>query len=328
MRTIDQAGDLNGKTVLMRADFDVPVRSLGEGGRAEIQEAFRIQRQKPMLEYLLAHGARVVLAAHISAVPSFEPLKSQLEQLLGVSFGDRVELRENLRSNPGEEANDRAFAEELVRGCDLYVNNAFAVCHRAHASVATVPTLLPAYAGLLIEEETRELSKVIDAPAEGKIIYMGGAKVSTKLPVIQYLMDKSEHIAVGGKLANELKTAPDQRVLMPTDFVMDGADALDIGAQTSARYAGLAHDAKLIVWNGPMGKFEDERYRAATRVVAEAIAASSAYSVVGGGDTIAAIDMFGLRDRFGFVSTGGGAMLAFLAGQRLPGLEALGYYHD
>jgi len=330
MNTIDQIEDLQGKKVLMRADFDVPVGSDGT-----IAEQYRIVRQKPALDYLRERGAHVVLAAHISAVPGFEQLKPQLEQLLGVSFGDDVSLLENTRKNPGEEANDEAFARELVAGCDIYVNNAFAVCHREHASVVAAAKLLPAYAGLLVQEETQQLAEVLDAPAQGKIVYIGGAKASTKLPVIKHLIDRAEHIAVGGIAANEILAGTtdidtnNQKLLLPTDFVMDDGHARDIGPQSSQAFVALATGAVLIVWNGPMGRFEDARFMAGTEALARAIAASGASSIVGGGDTVAAIDALGLLDKFSFVSTGGGAMLTFLAGEQLPGLKALGYYqHD
>ncbi len=317
MKTIDQVRELTGKTVLMRADFDVPVVD------GKIEEPFRIEKQKETLQYLLSHGARVVIASHISAISSFEPIKPQLEQLLSVTFGDDVQLLENTRQNPGEEQNDEAFAHELVKGCDLYVNNAFAVCHRAHASVVAAAKLLPAYAGLLITEETEHLAKVIAAPAAGKVIFIGGAKVETKMPVIEYLLDKAEVIAVGGKVANEMQPSADSRLHLPTDFA---EGKLDIGPGTAQAFAELAKNAKLIVWNGPMGKFEDAQFMHGTETVARAIAASPAFTVIGGGDTIAAVNQLGLLSEFGFISTGGGAMLVFLAGKHLPGLEALGYY--
>lgn len=326
IQTIEQAGELQGKTVFMRADFDVPVVD------GKILEPFRIEKQKETLHYLLDHGAKVILAAHISMVPSFEPLKPQLEQLLDVTFGDQVTLLENTRQDPGEQTNDEAFARELVAGCDLYVNNAFAVCHRAHASVAAAAKLLPAYAGFLIKEETEQLAKVIDAPAQGKVVFMGGAKANTKIPVIRHLIEKADVIAVGGVVANDIlagTTGVDMKnpkLRVPTDFVMDNGHALDIGPETAKAFVALAGSAKCIIWNGPMGKFEDQRFMAGTQALARVIANSSAWTAIGGGDTIAAVNQLGLLDRFKFVSTGGGAMLAFLAGQRLPGFEALGYY--
>lgn len=327
MKTIDQAGDLKGTKVLMRTDFDVPVGSDGT-----ISEQYRIVRQKPTLDFLRSRGASVVLAAHISAVNSFEPLKPQLEQLLGVSFGDGVTLLENTRQNPGEEANDEAFARELVAGCDIYVNNAFAVCHREHASVVAAAKLLPAYAGFLIQEETDALSRFIDAPMRGKVVYIGGAKASTKIPVIEHLIERAEYVAVGGVAANEIVAGTTQidahnpKLHLPSDFVMDDGTALDIGPETARTFAALANNASLIIWNGPMGRFEDARFMTGTESIARAITTSGALSIIGGGDTISAVDSLGLLDRFTFVSTGGGAMLAFLAGAQLPGLKVLGYY--
>lgn len=338
MKSIADIPDLKGKKVLLRVDLDVPV-----GTDGVIQEEFRVARQRENLRYLLDHGARVIMAAHINAVGSFQALVPQLKRVLGMQMtfcrdfdqkqkflddDGSLALLENVRANPGEEDNSEAFAGQLVAGCDLYVNNAFAVCHREHASVATAPLIVPAYAGLLVKEETEQLAAVIGAPVHGKIIFIGGAKVSTKMPVIQYLLDKAQAIAVGGVVANEIGTPADARIRVPTDFVMDGGHALDIGPETAAAFAELARSAKLIVWNGPMGKFEDERFMAGTRVLAQAISASGARKVIGGGDTVAAIDRLGLLGTMGFVSTGGGAMLSFLAGQQLPGLKALGYYDE
>ncbi len=342
MRTLDEAGNLQGKTVFLRADFDVAI-----GAENVIREPFRIERQRATLAELLNRGARVIAAAHISAVPSFEPLLPQLQRLLGAQMlfcpdfdakqrflrgPGSVALLENLRSNPGEEDNNESFAGELVAGCDAYVENAFAVCHRDHASVATAPLIIPSYAGRLVEEEIRNLERVIGEPAEGKVVFMGGAKASTKVPVVKNLLSRAEHVVLGGVVANEVIAgrtdvdAHDPKVVVPEDFVTDAGIALDIGPKSAATFAGLAAGATLIVWNGPMGKFEDDRYAAGTRALAEAVAASHGFTVIGGGDTIAAVDAFSIPlDRFGFVSTGGGAMLAFLAGTDMPGLRVLGY---
>ncbi|HTP56669.1 MAG TPA: phosphoglycerate kinase [Candidatus Paceibacterota bacterium] len=333
MRTLDDAGGLKGKVVLMRTDFDVPV-----GADGIITETFRIERQRATLEELVHAGAHVVMAAHISAVPSFEPLLPQLQRILGVQIlfcrdfdekqaflarGGTVALLENLRSNPGEEDDNEAFAGELVAGCDVYVNNAFAVCHREHASVASAPLIVPSFAGRLVVDEVTNLRRVIEAPVVGKVVVMGGAKVDTKLPVINHLVDKAEAVAVGGKIANEMQPPIDPRVRLPVDFA---DERLDIGPKTAEAFSRLCAGAQLIVWNGPMGKFEDDRFCAGTKAVAEAIAASRAFSVIGGGDTIAAVAKVGIPlARFGFVSTGGGAMLAFLAGTEMPGLRVLGY---
>lgn len=361
MKYIDEAGPLAGKKVVLRTDFDVPVGSDGIIG-----EVFRIERQRAMVQYLLAQGARVLMVAHISAVPSFEPLINQLQRVLGAQIKfcrdfDQVSeywaddgtlaLLENVRSNAGEKDNNAAFAGQLVAGCDMYVNNAFAVCHREHASVASAPLMVPAYAGLLLREETQQLSRALTAPAEGKIVYMGGAKASTKVPVIRSMIGQAERVAVGGVLANDIfkelgmdigasrvdedahelligLDLKDPRLVLPTDSLKDGTQIMDMGPQSAQAFAALAANAKLIVWNGPVGKFEDARFMPGTEAIARAIAASPAVSIIGGGDTIAAVNQLGLLSEYDFVSTGGGAMLAFLAGEQLPGLKALEYYRD
>lgn len=360
IRTLAQAGDLADRKVFLRIDVDVPV---GEDGI--IREEFRIVRQRATLQFLLQRGARVVMAGHISAVPSLEPLLPQLQRILGVQMqfcgdfdarqrflaGDgSLALLENVRANPGEEDNSEAFAGQLVAGCDLYVNNGFAVCHREHASVATAPLMLPSFAGQLLEEEVRQLGTVLDAPAAGKVVCIGGAKASTKVPVVRHLIGNAEHVVVGGVVANDIlkergtDIGPsrvdedaheliagldlnDPRLHVPTDHVREDGQILDIGPETAAAFAELVRKSRLVIWNGPMGKFEDDRFFAGTRAVAEAVAAAGDHAVIGGGDTIAAVAKAGIPlEKFGFVSTGGGAMLAFLAGQQLPGLKALGYY--
>ncbi len=355
MRTIAELTDLKNKKVLMRADFDVPVSSDGK-----IQETFRIRRQKETVDYLLAAGARVAMVAHISAVKSFTGIVGEIGTILGHDIKPLYDLSEiadgwadsnlalldNIRRWPGEEANDPEFAKQLAQGVNLYVNNAFAVCHREHASVSAVARELPAYAGFLVAQETTTLTRVLDAPAQGKIVIIGGAKAETKVSVIKNLLDKTERILVGGVIANDIVKArggdvgasvvdehPEtllagvdlnsSQLMVPEDFVVFDKGFWDIGPQAMRKFLNVVRQARLIIWNGPLGKFEDMRFAAATDALAQTIVASEAFSVIGGGDTIAAVDRLGLLDRFGFVSTGGGAMLAFLAGQELPGLVAL-----
>ncbi|HVZ11022.1 MAG TPA: phosphoglycerate kinase [Candidatus Paceibacterota bacterium] len=364
MKNVREFTDLKGKKVLLRADFDVPVSEKGE-----IQEPFRIKKQKEMLGWLTARGARVVMAAHIASVKSFAGLVPQLHMLLGAEFNflksieeipawqngsGSVALLENVRQNEGEEKNDPGFAARLAGGFDLYVDNAFAVAHRNHASVSAIAAFLPSFAGLLLESEIKELSGVVDAPATGKVIVMGGAKASTKVPVIKHLIDVSEKILVGGVIANDILKEKgqdmgssvvdadahellagldlnDSRLVIPSDFIVFDNKILDIGDATMRAYMANIESAKLIVWNGPMGLFENKAFARGTEVIAEAIAKSSARKIVGGGDTVSALGQFSLLDAFlnnaaAFVSTGGGAMLAFLAGEQLPALKALGYY--
>jgi len=363
VKTIRELTDLKNKKVLLRVDFDVPVSEKGE-----IQESFRIKKQKEVLDYLVEHGARVVMVAHISDsdVDGFADLISQLHILLGheVNFikttsdiGAYFEsyagpaLLDNIRKNPGEEKNDPEFAKQLASGFDLYINNDFAVCHRNHASVSAITKFIPSYAGFLIEQEIVQLEKIIKAPKEGKTIIMGGAKAETKVPVIKNFLDKADKILIGGVIANDILKEKGQDIgdsivdentsellagldlartelAMPKDFNIFQNKILDIGPEAIKEFSEIIKNSKMIIWNGPMGMFEDPQFSEGTNKIAQAITESSTMKIVGGGDTISAIDKIGLIDRFDFVSTGGGAMLEFLAGEELPGLKYLGYYNQ
>ncbi len=359
MKTIHDIPDLKDKKVLLRTDFDVPVSDKGQ-----IEESFRIKAQKETLDYLIDRGAKVVMVAHISdesVGKSFAALIPQLHILLGyeINFIKSVgeipaylenyigpALVDNIRQNEGEEKNDPEFAKQLASGFDLYINNDFAVSHRDHASVSGVTKYLPSYAGLVIDKELLELSKVIDSPKEGKVLIIGGAKASTKVPVIKNLIDKSESVLLGGVVANDVLKEKgqdmgssvvdheahellagvdlnDSRLVLPKDFVIFDNKILDIGDETMTHYVDIIKKATMIIWNGPLGLFENPVFAKGTNEIAQAIVASSAVTTIGGGDTISAVDKIGLLDKFNFVSTGGGAMLAFLAGNKLPGLEAL-----
>jgi phosphoglycerate kinase len=359
MKSISEVKDLSGKKVLVRTDFDITLEN------GNISEPFRIKKQVPTLGYLLSRGAKIVMVAHISATDSFKELLPQLKEIIGseIEFIANLDglkevvkdsepglfLLDNVRQNDGEEKNDYLFAETMSNGFDLYVNNAFAVCHRKHASVSAIAKFLPAYSGFLIEEETAQLNKALDLPGEGKIFIMGGAKASTKIPVIKNFINRAEGILIGGVIANNILKARgadiglsvsdenvsellegldigDKRLVMPVDYNVFENKIFDIGSKTIAEYVNMIENAKMIVWNGPMGLFEDERFSAGTDAVTKAAAKSAGIKIIGGGDTIAAVNKFGMLDKFDFVSTGGGSMLAFLAGDKLPGLEALGYY--
>jgi len=373
MRTLNQI-DLSGKKVLLRADFDVPIGNHSQTRPVEspqvlpveILESFRIRKQKPTVDFLLNNGATAVAIAHIKAINSFKAMISELENILGREIelidnlgelGSRLSnlkpgklyLLDNVRNWSGEEKNDELFAKTLSTGFDLYINNAFAVCHRKHASVSAVAKFLPSYPGFLIEEETAQLDKLITMPKDGKIFVMGGAKASTKVPVIKNFIGKTRNILLGGVIANDILKArgvdiglsiADENVakllegldighkslIMPVDFNIFEKKIYDIGPNTIRDYVNTIGAAEIIIWNGPVGLYEDPRFDAGTNSIAKAIANSRAFKTIGGGDTIAAVDKLGLLDKFDFVSTGGGAMLEFLAGNRLPGLEALGYY--
>lgn len=364
MKTLIDIPDLKDKKVLLRVDFDIPVDE--KGG---IEESFRIKKQKETLDYLVNHGAKVVMVAHISAPstssgqvgPSFADLIPQLHILLGYEIGFIKSiigiaecwehyavpmLLDNIRQNEGEEKNDSGLALSLSKGFDLYINNAFAVCHRDHASVSAITKFLPSYAGLLIEQEVVQLKKVIEAPKEGKVVIIGGAKASTKVPVIKNLINKSEAILLGGVVANDVLKEKgqdmgssvvdadtsvllagldlnDSRLITPKDFIIFDNKILDVGDETMRQYIDIVSKAKMIIWNGPLGLFENPVFAKGTNEIAQAITESSTFKVIGGGDTISAVDKIGLLNKFDFVSTGGGAMLAFLAGDKMPGLEAL-----
>jgi len=310
--------DLAGKKVLLRVDFNVAV----EGDK--IVEPFKIIASLPTIRHLVNNGAIVTLASHIESVKSFDSIRDQIMKILGV----KVDLLENTRVNPGEKTDDENFAKQLADGFDLYINDAFAAAHSAHASVHAITKLLPSYAGFIIESETKALADAISAPREGKVVVLGGAKISTKMPMITNFLDKAEAILLGGKLINEheeLAKLTDPKIILPLDTNPAEGNALDIGPKAIAHYCEIIRTAKFVIWNGPMGKYEDAPYADGTKALAEAIA-SAPRSIIGGGDTIAAVNALVPSAKFTYISTGGGAMLEFLAGKRLPALEALGYY--
>ncbi len=361
-------GDLTGKSVLVRVDLNTPVAEVD--GRLEVTDDFRIRAVEPVLTDLLARGARVVAATHfgrphgrVVAEFSVEPVRRRLAELR-----PGVELLENLRFDPGEEANDRAFGEALVAGFDYYVNEAFSASHRAHASIMIPPSVVPCAAGPALEREVAALGALLDAPARPFVAIVGGAKVADKLGIVRVLVDRADTVIVGGAMAytflgalghgvgsslldatrlNECRELlATGRVLIPVDAlglpagstfgrggpdaaqqfgeeIPDGVVGLDIGPATIDAFCDVISRAATILWNGPMGVFEDPRFSAGTEAVARAVAASSATSVVGGGDSVAALGQFGLTDRVSFVSTGGGASLEFVEFGDLPGLRAL-----
>jgi len=231
----------------------------------------------------------------------------------------RFLLLENLRFHPGEKANDPEFAGELAGLADIYVNECFATSHRAHASIVGVPKLLPAYGGLRLEEEVETLSKVREDPVRPLVFVMGGAKTETKVPLVRKISKYADRILLGGRLMFEKSLENVPNVVFPVDDV----DGFDIGPETIELFKEILVEAGTVVWNGPLGKFESADYADGTKEIASFLTQISADIVVGGGDTVAALKQFGLRDKIGFVSTGGGAMLAFLAGEHLLGIEVL-----
>jgi len=335
--------DVVGKRVLVRADLNVPL----EDGR--VADDTRIRAALPTLRLLLERGAaEVVVCSHLGRPegpdPAYAiaPVAERLLEQLGAD--DRVRVLENTRFDPRETANDPALAEELAALADLYVNDAFGSAHRAHASTEGVAHLLPAYAGLLLERELQELGKLLERPERPFVAIVGGAKVEDKIGVLRSLAERADVVLVGGKMAAELaaQSPPDVPVELPVDVVAAAAfeqdaeskvvpaDAvpedwlgLDIGPATRESYATRIAEAKTVFWNGPMGVFEWPRFADGTLAVARAVADADAHTVVGGGDSVRAIEEAGLADRIDWVSTGGGASLELLEGKELPGVAAM-----
>jgi phosphoglycerate kinase len=333
--------DVVGKRVLVRVDFNVPL----EDGR--VADDTRIRAALPTLELLLERGAgELVLCSHLGRPKgpdpacSIEPVRTRLRELLP---DERVRLLENTRFHPGETANDPEFARELASHGDLYVNDAFGSAHRAHASTEGVANLLPAYAGLLLERELRELGSLLEEPERPFTAVLGGAKVEDKIGVLESLGRRADTVLIGGKMATELaERSPLEGGVLPRDVVAAAAfepdaearfvaaDAvpegwlgLDIGPKTREAFAAEIGRARTVFWNGPMGVFEWERFAEGTKAVAEAVAAADAHTVVGGGDSVRAIEELGLAERIDWVSTGGGASLELLEGKELPGVAAI-----
>ena len=375
---MESLGEVAGKSVLLRADVNVP---LVDG---QVADDFRIRASMETLVWLLERGADVVLCGHLGRPKgedqslSMAPVEVRLRELLAEQMPDlpssRLEVLENLRFNPGETANDPAFVAELIEGRDCYVNDAFGASHRAHASVVGPPQFLPSAAGRLLAKETEVLLGLRKKPRRPFVAVLGGAKVSDKLGVVSSLAERVDALLIGGAMAFTFLAAKghdvgaslfepdfveecakllasDVRLLLPTDLVAKGPDAqvqqtgvnlsegwagFDIGPGTAAEFADEISEAGCVFWNGPMGVFEDDRFAAGTKTVAEAVADTSAYTVIGGGDTAAAAKAFGFAAEsltkesinaaasdFDHTSTGGGASLELLEHGTLPGLAAL-----
>ncbi len=358
---LEDLGDVRGRTVLVRTDFNVPMS--GADDARVISDDFRIRAALPTINWLTERGAKVVCMSHLgrpkgkpTAKDSLAPVRARLSEL-----APGVELLENLRFSPGEEGNDPAFVAELIDGVDLYVNDAFGAAHRAHASVVGPPQFLPSAAGRLIEREVAVLDRMRSSPKRPFVAVLGGAKVSDKLGVIESLLNVVDQLLIGGGMCFTFLAAqgysigdslcePDQvdhckrllakhpSIMLPEDIIgvdadgvyatfgrrlPDGAKGMDIGPGSAAAFGDAIMEARSVFWNGPMGVFEDARFAKGTRTVAQAMADTKAFTVVGGGDSAAALAQFGLDDEVDHVSTGGGASLEFLEFGDLPGLAAL-----
>jgi phosphoglycerate kinase len=376
MRTIDDLESVDGKRVLVRVDFNVPL----EDGR--VTDDTRITAVLPTITRLQERGARLLLVSHLGRPKdrepelSLRPVAERLSELLEtevqlaedldhVPDGDVVML-ENIRYEPGETKNDPELAKRLAALADAYVNDAFGSAHRAHASTEGVARLLPSAAGLLLQREVETLTGILEDPARPLVSIVGGAKVTDKIGVLEAFLERGDAILIGGAMAfpflsvqghsvgdslcaeedlepaRELLDAGADKLHLPVDLilgdrfdadaerlelegvdVLDGWMGLDIGPATSEAYSEEIAGAGSVFWNGPMGAFELEPFARGTRVVAEAVAAAEGTTVVGGGDSAAALQRFGLADRVTHLSTGGGATLELIEGKTLPGVEVL-----
>ncbi len=364
--------DFHGKRVLLRLDLNVP---LNEAGHVDPSDADRITKSLPTLQWLQEAGAKTIIISHIGRDPkeTLRPVARYMETLMTIGFdpelsGERLHemihnlgnghaiMLENLRSNPGEESNDEVFAKSLADMADFYVNDAFAVSHRAHASLVGIPKLLPSFAGLQMEQEIEHLSKSF-TPSSPSILVLGGAKFETKLPVISKFLNIVDHIVIGGALANNFykemgyeigaslvdETANissllgNEKIIIPKLVIVENDKGhetknaldvtrsdkiVDIAPEGLDEYAQLFADATFVLWNGPMGNYENGFVDGSKKII-NLISSSHAESIVGGGDSVALIEQLDMADKFGFLSTGGGAMLEYLAQGTLPGIEAL-----
>lgn len=355
--------ELEGKGVLVRLDLNVPVR---EG---KVQDDFRIVSALPTLKFLLDNGAKVTVIAHCEAnregeACSLKPAAEKLGEHLPVQFTETIEsaaalqkelwrdekggndnkivVIENIRQYEGEKKNDPGFAKQLAELGDMYVNEAFSVDHREHASIVGVPKLLPSYAGIQLEKEVSMLSKAFN-PAHPFVFILGGAKFATKLPLIELFMEKADSVFIGGALVNDLLKSSgwdvkksvvsdtdidishimaNPKLIPVTDVVWHEDRIVDIGPETMEKVEEKIKDAAFVLWNGPLG-YTEAGFSEATVSLAKTISDSKAESILGGGDTLSAIKSLGLEKNFTFVSTGGGATLDFLAKGTLPGIQAL-----
>jgi len=336
--------DFKNKRVLIRTDFNVPIE------KGAVKDDFRIKLALPTLEYILRQPkSKIVIISHLGrpkgkVMPEFslKPVAEMLSKFLKreVKFisdikseeGDKivrwlldgeVALAENIRFYPEEEANDENFAIDICHHFGVFVNDAFSASHRAHASIFQIPRFKPSCAGFLMEREITELSRALKPFKKPSLAVIGGAKIETKIPVIENLAKIYDAVLLGGKISIEAKEKNikfPQNVVLPEDY---SERNLDIGPRTIEKYTLAISAASFLVWNGPMGKFEEEKYRTGTKRILEAIVAAEAWKIAGGGETVEFINSEKSAEKFNFLSSGGGAMLEFLSGKKLPGIEAL-----
>ncbi len=387
IKSIREADNLAGKKIFLRADFNIPLKV--KKNKTIIKDDYKIIRGLQTIRFLLRYKCRIIIATHLgnpknrSKRYSTKPIAKQLEKLLGIKVNfvndcigfkvgtvagkmkeRSIVLLENLRFYSGEKANDKKFARELAKLADIYINNAFAVSHRKHASVVAIKKFLPSYAGFLLEEEVVNLSRVL-SPQKPLVVVMGGAKISTKINLLNKLYSKAFRVLVGGALANNFLLAHNfnigqslideeslelakklkrrRKILIPFDVVvrnkkdnkvkiksikdLSNNDIIfDIGPKTINLYSTIIRQAKTIIWNGPMGMFESPKFKYGTLSIAEKISCAAqhqAFAIAGGGETVESLKKSGLINLLDWVSTGGGAMLAFLGKEKMPGLDRI-----
>lgn len=345
--------DVKNKRVLLRVDFNVAVAD----GKAK--EKFKIESCRETAQYLMEKNAKVALISHLGRPAStrshrgeldgkinpefsLEQIADDVEEILGVKVkfidncvGEKVKvgldnlqsgevlLLENVRFHEGEEENDAEFAKKMAENFEIFINDAFSVCHRDQASVTGVAKILPSFAGFRLQKEIENLNKVKNNPEYPAVAVIGGAKIETKLPLINNFEKNYEHILVGGKVACEAidrRIEFSKKVILACDFEKD---KMDIGTETIKKFSEIIKNARTVIWNGPMGKFEEEEFAAGTNGILKAIIESGAYSLVGGGESVQALEEKNLLNKISFVSTGGGAMLEYLSGGPMPGIEVL-----
>ena len=336
--------DVNGKRVLVRVDCNVELDE-----NRDVKEKYKVAAAHHTVEYLLSKGAKVALATHLGRpngkpddVFSVRHIADDVERILarkvhfvdncvGESVNSALEsladgeilLLENVRFFPGDEENDPEFARALAAPFDVFVNDAFSVCHRDQASVTGVTKFLPSFSGLHLLDEVKHLTNARERPARPAVAIIGGAKIETKLPIIRMFEKHYDRVLVAGKVSCEAEDEGisfSDAVLLPEDYA---SGRQDIGEKTLRRFREEILKAKTVVWNGPLGRFENPEYAAGTNMVLESIIESGAFSIVGGGETIIALEEAKAFQKISFVSTGGGAMLEFLSGEALPGLVVL-----
>ena len=341
LKKITEAG-ISGKTVLLRADLDVPLQN------GKIKDTLRLEASLETIRYIKEKAKELIIVGHLGRPQgedkafSLEPVAKwysekfnfdiqaiEKSEFRGWKISENIVLLENLRFEKGEEENDEDFAKRLSKLADIYVNDAFASSHRAHASISGVSKLLPHFAGLRLSKEVEELTKVLENPKRPLTVIIGGAKIETKLPLVEKMHSFADFVLVGGELSEQDKVLLRvmhgkvdriKSILLVADLE---ESKKEITEYSSENFIQVINKSQTVVWNGPMGLIEKQEFSKESKEIAKAISESECYSIVGGGDTIAFLNSEGLLSKFSFVSMGGGAMLEFLSGEKLPGIEAL-----